>query len=262
MSISKTDMDDDEVNLAVRGLLRQANTLSMSHLKDPLLQHQFRSEYRFLGKCLLSDYEGGVLSKTKVVNYVRQERQSLIDQSIEVGKYTIGLVAGVGQVTTGYGLCVTSSIFSFVGASWCVSTGAPMMLHGGNNIYENSYNITGNITQNWKKKYTGDYGSNNSFLRNGYRAGAKQLGYSNDEGDLAYGLADIATSFYGLSSSLKTSTVSSIPNAKQFKLYSYHATDYQKGWRTMTRGALTFEMMGNSITAYDALTPYMKEKEK
>ncbi|GLT18889.1 hypothetical protein GCM10007938_26710 [Vibrio zhanjiangensis] len=262
MSKLKNEIEEDDVRLAVRGLLRQANMYSMSHLTNPAIQHNFREEYRFLGKCLVSDYRKGVLSRDKVLSYVRQERQSLIDQAAELGKYGIGLVAGIGQLSTGYALCVTSSIFSVVGASWCSSTGTTMMAHGGNNIYENSYNMTGNIVQNWKGKYTGNYGDGNGYLRKLYRSGAEHLGMQRRDGDLAYASVDLATSLYGLTNTLKSVPNANVPNAKQFKLFYYTSQDFSKGWRTMSGSSLANEVAANSVTAVGAATPYFDGSDK
>ncbi|MFA0114347.1 DUF4225 domain-containing protein [Vibrio sp. 10N.261.46.E11] len=261
MSHTSEQVEEDGVRVAVRGLLRQANMYSMSHLQDPTSQHQFREEYRFLGQCLLNDYQKGILFGDKLVRLVKQERQSLIDQALELGKYGIGLVAGVGQLSAGYGLCVTSSIFSIAGASWCSGVGAPMITHGGNNIYENSYNMTGNIVQNWKGEYTGDYGNSNSTLRKGYQKIAASVGLSERDGNMAYATVDIATSVYGLKSTLKTVPHANVPNAQQFKLFYYSSRDFSKGWRTMSKGALLNETFGNYNTLSDAASPYFNKDQ-
>lgn len=262
MSKIKNEIEEDDVRLAVRGLLRQANMYSMSHLNNPTVQHNFREEYRFLGKCLINDYRKGILSRDKAVAYVKQERQSLIDQATEIGKYGIGLVAGVGQLSAGYALCITSSVFSIAGASWCSSVGATMMAHGGNNIYENSYNMTGNIVQNWKGKYTGDYGNGNGYLRKLYRSGAEQFGMQPRDGDLAYASVDLATSAYGLTSTLKSVTNANVPNAKQFKLFYHTSKDFSKGWRTMSGSSLANEVTANAVTVTGAAAPYFEDSDK
>ncbi|NAW59500.1 MULTISPECIES: DUF4225 domain-containing protein [unclassified Vibrio] len=261
MSTLLKEMDDDEVKLAIRGLINQANMYSMSYLNDPLIQHQFREEYRFLGKCLRDDYENGILAKNRIVGLVKQERQSLIDQALEIGRYGIGLIAGIGQLSTGYGLCVTESVFSFTGMSWCTTVGAPMFLHGGNNIYENSYNITGNVVQNWKGQYTGNYGDGSGYLRDGYRKAAKSLGMNERDGDLAYATVDLATSAYGLKNTLKPAANANVSGASQFKLFRYSAMDYSKGWKTMSRSALFVEVGANIETTRSATTPYLTEEE-
>ena len=261
MSELRQSQDDDEVKQAIRGLLNQANTFSQTYLTDLTLQHQFREEYRFLGKCLLDDYHNGVYVRDKIVSLVRRERQSLIDQALEIGKNGIGLIAGTGQLTLGYGLCVTSSVFSIAGASWCSSVGVTMMAHGGNNIYESTYNITGNIVQNWKGQYTGNYGDGTGLLRKGYRRVAQSLGFDDREGDVAYAAVDLATSAYGLKNVLKPVPNANVPNAKQFQLFYYSSHDYIKGWKTMSGLALFNEASANSLTVYGAVKPYLVDEE-
>ncbi|MBE4053596.1 DUF4225 domain-containing protein, partial [Vibrio parahaemolyticus] len=140
----------------------------------------------------------------RVVKLARQERQSLIEQAYEITKYTAGLVAGIGQTSAGFGMCVTSSVFSIAGASWCSSMGATMMAHGTNNIYEASYNITGNIVQNWKGAYTGDYGDADGYVRKTYQRIAKEKGFDSRDANSAYAAVDVGTSLYGLPNSAKT----------------------------------------------------------
>ncbi|PMS57750.1 hypothetical protein C1S88_25945, partial [Vibrio parahaemolyticus] len=177
MSDSRKSFDDDEVKLALNGLLNQSDMYAMMHIRDPHLRENFRDEYLFLARCMKRDYDNGILYKDRVVKLARQERQSLIEQAYEITKYTAGLVAGIGQTSAGFGMCVTSSVFSIAGASWCSSMGATMMAHGTNNIYEASYNITGNIVQNWKGAYTGDYGDADGYVRKTYQRIAKEKGF-------------------------------------------------------------------------------------
>ncbi|WP_311568023.1 DUF4225 domain-containing protein [Photobacterium arenosum] len=254
---SQQEADRDEVKLAVRGLLRQANSISLTHLNNPMIQHQFRSEYLWLGKCLVDDYENGILSKNQVARYVRQERQSLIDQSKELAKYGIGFVAGVGQFLGGTGICLSSTVLSFAGASWCSTMGAAMMAHGGNNIYENSYNMTGNLAQNYKGEYTGTYGDGTGWLKKQYQKYVKRLGYSENEGNLIYGAVDIGTSVYGLWNKVKKVPNANVPNARQLILFRSFAQDFEKGWRTMSGTALGAEGLANGITIHDAIDPYL-----
>ena len=262
MSSSRGEISEDEVKMIVRGLLQQANTYSQTHLSDPTIQHEFREQYRFLGKCLLRDYENGILVGDRVVRLARQERQSLIDQAFELSNYGIGLVAGIGQLSVGYGGCVTSSIFSIAGASWCSTVGATMMAHGGNNIYENSYNMTGNIVQNWKGEYTGKYGDSNSMLRKQYHKAASSLGLSKRDGDAAYAIVDLATSGYGLISKKRVAEKwTNMPDSEQLMLFRYAKRDYAKGWRSMSKGSLWFEGYGNAVTAKSAISPYLDGDE-
>ena len=263
MSISRRDLERDEVRKAVDGLLNTANRYSITHLQDPLVRYYFKREYIFLGKCLVDDYENGILVGDKVVRLVKQERQSLKDQAADLALYGLGVFAGAGQVATGYGICTAESIFSFTGMSFCGGVGAPMLLHGANNLYENSYKIAGNIHQNWTGRYTGDFENVSGLLKEGYRFGAKNLGLDERYGDAAYAVADLATSAYGLVNSRKVvQQWSNMPDSKQLQLFKYFKTDYEKGVKAMTKTALGSEVIGGINTTMTAIEPYVEDKDK
>ncbi|MCR9888661.1 DUF4225 domain-containing protein, partial [Vibrio parahaemolyticus] len=251
----------DEVKLALNGLLNQSDMYAMMHIRDPHLRENFRDEYLFLARCMKRDYDNGILYKDRVVKLARQERQSLIEQAYEITKYTAGLVAGIGQTSAGFGMCITSSVFSIAGASWCGSMGATMMAHGTNNIYEASYNITGNIVQNWKGTYTGDYGDADGYVRKKYQHVAKQMGFGVNEGNLAYSGVDIATSAYGLLKSDPKSVAgwAEAEKVTQFKLYYYFSKDLERGWRRATKLSLFSEMAADVATIDSAIEPYYKK---
>lgn len=261
MSDSRKSFDDDEVKLALNGLLNQSDMYAMMHIRDPHLRENFRDEYLFLARCMKRDYDNGILYKDRVVKLARQERQSLIEQAYEITKYTAGLVAGIGQTSAGFGMCITSSVFSIAGASWCSSMGATMMAHGTNNIYEASYNITGNIVQNWKGTYTGDYGDADGYVRKKYQHVAKQMGFGANEGNLAYSGVDIATSAYGLLKSDPKSVAgwAEAEKVTQFKLYYYFSKDLERGWRRATKLSLFSEMAADVATIDSAIEPYYKK---
>ncbi|WP_281188414.1 hypothetical protein AAIA71_28510 (plasmid) [Vibrio harveyi] len=48
----------------------------------------------------MRDYNNGNVVGDKIVKLAKQERQSLADQVIKIGEYGVGLVAGIGQLTT------------------------------------------------------------------------------------------------------------------------------------------------------------------
>ncbi|GAJ69815.1 hypothetical protein JCM18904_488 [Vibrio sp. JCM 18904] len=80
------------------------------------------------------------------------------------------------------------------------------------------------------------------------------------DGDAAYAAVDIATSLYGLKSTLKAVPHANVPNARQFKLFYYSSKDFSKGWRTMSSGALLNETFGNYNTVEGAISPpYLEE---
>ncbi|MFV8458632.1 DUF4225 domain-containing protein [Vibrio owensii] len=262
MSISRKDLERDEVRKAVVGLLNTANRYSVTHLQDPLVRYYFKREYLFLEKCLIRDYENGILVGDKVVRLVKQERQSLKDQATALGLYGLGIIAGAGQVTMGYGICTADSIFSFTGMSFCGGVGAPMLLHGGNNLYENSYKIAGNIHQNWTGRYTGDFENVSGPLKKGYRLGAEKLGLKQRDADAAYAGVDLATSAYGLINKRSIGHHwANMADSKKLQLFRYFKADYEKGIKTMSKTAFGGEVIGNINTAVGAATPYLNEDQ-
>ncbi|QUJ69698.1 DUF4225 domain-containing protein (plasmid) [Photobacterium sp. GJ3] len=163
-----------EINLAVSGLITQAHHLSQQHLRDPSVQFHFQQHYSQIGQYLINRYENGEISKESLVDQIKREAQSLLDQSGSIFKYGVGLAAGLMQVYGGVGICVGGSAETFGTA--CYFIGAPLIAHGANNVYENGYNLL-------------NLGAENAvgFLRHGYREAANLLGYGDTAGDLAYG---------------------------------------------------------------------------
>ncbi len=262
MSVSRKDLERDEVRRAIDGLLNTANRYSVTHLEDPLVRYYFKREYIFLGQCLKHDYENGILIGDKVVRLVKQERQSLRDQAAALAEFGIGVIAGAGQVAAGVATCTAESIFSFSGMALCGGVGMPTLLHGANNLYENAYKITGNLHQNWIGQHTGDYKDVTGLLKDGYRLGGKKIGLNNRDSDAAYAAVDLATSAYGLAGSRKVAEKwSNMPDSKQFKLYRYSKIDYEKGWRTMSGGSLLTEMSANVITLKSVKDSYKGEEK-
>jgi hypothetical protein len=235
------DFEHNEVCLAIKGLKAQCNTLSFQYIKDPMLQHQLRNEYIHIGNCLQADYEEGIISKDDVVNYVKKERQSLIDQAFEISKYGIGIISGVAQVTSGYAVCASIPLTTVAGVAMCGAVGLPMSGHGMNNIYENSASLMDFLRGDQEINHSG-------WVRDAYRYASKKAGYTKKEADLAYSSVDLATSLYGLHNVLKKVPYANVPDARQFKLFRALASDYQKGWRTMSGTALSIESIGNAHT--------------
>lgn len=235
------DVEHDEVDLAIRGLMAQCNTLSVECLSDPMIQYQFRNEYVHIGKCLKSDYEEGKITKDDVVIYVKKERRSLIEQARALAQYGIGAIGGIAQVTGGYAICASTPLTTIAGVALCGTVGVSMVSHGANNIYENSANIMDYL--NGEQEV-----SNVGWVKEGYRSASKTLGYGVREADLAYSSVDLGLSIYGLVNVIKKVPYASAPDATQFKLFRHLAADYQKGWRTMSKPALFGEAYGNYNT--------------
>lgn len=243
------DFEDDEVSLAIRGLMSQCNSLSLECIQDPMIQHQFQREYRHIGKCLKADYESGKISKDDVVQYVKKERRSLIEQAQALAEYGLGVIGGIAQASGGAVLCASVPLTTIAGAAMCATVGVPMMAHGSNNTYESTANIMDFLR--------GEQEINNSgWVRSTYRQASKSLGYSNREADLVYSSVDLGLSAYGFINVLKKVPYANVPDATQFQLFRALASDYEKGWRTMSKPALLGEVVGNANTINGMVQTY------
>ncbi|MFM2588157.1 DUF4225 domain-containing protein [Vibrio sp. TBV020] len=239
--------DIREVEKAGKGLTMQAVTLSNRYISNGMLKHQFVRDVDRFEQCLVNDFKSGKKSKEAVFKALKKEQYSLMEQGSLIMKKGIGFVAGVMQITTGGAICWYS-------AAYLCSVGTSMMGHGANNVYENG-------------KYFWDGEENaTGFVREGYQYVAESLGYSKSHGDIAYYSADLALSAYGAlakTTTVKSATdanqITSKPNlkpmlwtrtqkAKQFKLFRYSAEDYLRGYQTMSKGALTTEVLADGYT--------------
>ncbi len=238
-----------EVRKAGKGLTMQAVTLSNRHIKSGYLKHQFIREIDRFEQCLVNDFERGKKSKAEVMKALKKEQYSLVEQSSLITKKGIGFIAGVMQVVAGGGLCYAS-------ATTLCFIGAPMVVHGANNVYENGkYFVDGD------EDATG-------YIRKGYQHAAEFVGYSKNHGNMAYYGVDLGLSAYGAFAKTKTVKDAAEKNqflsesiskwlpwrktrkAKQFKLYSYSAEDYLRGYQASSRLSLGFGSINDGITAY------------
>ncbi|AWK44565.1 hypothetical protein A4R40_15765 [Photorhabdus laumondii subsp. laumondii] len=133
----------------------------------------------------------------------------------------IGFVSGGSQIFAGLGVCVAS-----LGAA-CAGFGVPLLIQGGNNVYENGYYLL------LRKEVSGP-------VRDVYRDAAKTLGYSETDGDRVYGYVDLALSGYGMARS--------VVRPGTFRLFRYIKTDYIRGWQVMGRIPLIAELIGDMVT--------------
>ncbi|HHB1578387.1 TPA: hypothetical protein ACN983_003452 [Vibrio parahaemolyticus] len=127
MSSMPKGYEDDEVKLALNGLLCSTE-LFMTMLTDPLVKQHYENDYRFLCKCLKTDYQKGKLTKDRLVRLAKQERRSLRDQANELELYVLREEINVQaqQMPMSYLLnTITPSIFSMHGHSWCDPTLMP-----------------------------------------------------------------------------------------------------------------------------------------
>ncbi|WP_261653526.1 DUF4225 domain-containing protein [Erwinia mallotivora] len=182
---------------------------------------------------------GAVKTLNEETAYLRQQQLKLMADSIvqyaavekqQAGRLTklvlkqVGFVGGGVQVFAGFGVCAASL------GSLCAAYGAPLAVHGINNVYENGYYLL------YRKGRAG-------YTRQAYRAIAQQLGYSDNQADMAYGIVDISLSGYGLTRP--------VLRADTFRLFRHINTDYIRGWREMGPVALRAEILGDMNTLKD-----------
>lgn len=204
------------VSKAAGNLTNQACTLASRHIKDGTLRLQFNRDVSYYARGIVNDVAQGRKSAEQGLKEIKNEQSSLLSQSWEVARKGAGAVAGGMQILTGAGICYGSA------GTLCLILGAPMMLHGANNIYENGRNLLE------------DRNDTEGPTRKVYQAIAKGLGQSEREGNIAYGSLDIGLSIYGLGRHVLK------PDA--WRLFRYVRTDYVRSYKNMGAGALSFEI--------------------
>ncbi|MBF4295643.1 DUF4225 domain-containing protein [Vibrio anguillarum] len=241
-----------EVQKATKNLTMQASILSQRHIKNGALRSKFTREIDVFGQCLVEDFENGRKTKNQVFNEVQKENRNLLDQGKLIAQKGIGLIAGVMQTVAGGATCYYSA------GMLCAVYGAPLALHGANNIYENG-------------KYFVDGDENaTGLVRQGYQNAAQFIGFDQHVGNMAYYGVDLGLSVrgvFGRSTTVKPPSASNelhyAPNllplkpvqtwnrrqhAKRFKLFRYSSEDYLRGYQATSKAALGAEALGDAAT--------------
>lgn len=146
----------------------------------------------------------------------------MLDQSAEIAKKGIGVVAGALQIATGAGICYAS-----VG-SLCLIAGVPLMAHGANNLYEGGRNL---VTA-----------QSNTIgpVRAMYQSAAFAAGHGEREANMAYGTVDIGLSAYSI--------VRHVLKPDAWRLFRYLDADRVRAYKTMSPVSLGAEAIINGIT--------------
>ena len=145
-----------------------------------------------------------------------------LSQSLEVAQKGVGVIAGALQFAAGAGICYAS-----VG-TLCLFAGAPLMLHGANNTYENGRNL-------WGKR-----SDTQGPVRKGYQEVAKAMGAGEFEVNMAYGAIDLGLSAYGVGRMVLK------PDA--WRLFRYVRTDYVRGYENASKVVLALEAISDTAT--------------
>ncbi|EIO4562494.1 hypothetical protein LQM11_003074 [Vibrio parahaemolyticus] len=118
--------ENDEVRLALNGLLNDADFHMLQVLTDPHLKQSFQRDYLFLAKCLKKRYEENILSKDHLVKLAKQESCCLRDQSYQLKMHLMRLDAELEPTPLSYIVqTLTPSLFSQTGL-WSNPTRAPL----------------------------------------------------------------------------------------------------------------------------------------
>jgi len=230
---SKLSMNDFwEVSHAAAQFTGFACTISARHLQDDQTRMQFNRELSYYARRVVQDVEERRLSPQEGLRELKAEQQSLLSESRRIVAQTLGLIGGTVQVATGAGICYGSA------GALCAPLGAPLMMHGGNNVYENARNL---------------YESRSDIegpVRKAYQHVAKQLGYSETEGNMAYLTGDLAMSGAGL--------FRQVLRHDAWRLFRFIQTDRERANRQMSTKALALEIGIDGQTADQLHQEYKK----
>lgn len=209
------------VSAAAGKLGNQASTLGARYIKDGTLRLQFNREIAYYARGIVNDVSLGNKSAKQGLKELKDEQNSLLNQAREVAIRGASVISGALQFAAGAGICYAS-----VG-TLCLLAGAPMMLNGANNTYENGRNLLEN-----RSDTVGP-------VRAGYRAVAGVLDKGDCEADVAYGMVDLSSSAYGIGKMVLK------PDA--WRLFRYVHTDYVRAYRNATLHGFSFERIMDII---------------
>ncbi|MDZ4017330.1 DUF4225 domain-containing protein [Pseudomonas sichuanensis] len=221
-----------EVNAAASRLISYGCGVSAKHLRDRRLRMQFNRELAYYARRVLDDVYHRKSSAEDALIELRNERDRLKAQSERISMQAIGVVGGTGQVITGAGICYGSL------GLLCATLGAPMIAHGGNNLYESARGL-----------YEGRDDIEGP-VKKGYREASKILGYTEREGTLAYLASDAALSVGAL--------FRPVLKADAWRLYKYYSVDKEAAIRQMSTAAGVVETATTGATAYQFNKEYKK----
>ncbi|PSS58303.1 DUF4225 domain-containing protein [Pseudomonas sp. BBP2017] len=221
-----------EVSHAAAQFTGFACTIGARHLQDDQTRMQFNRELAYYARRVVQDVEERRLSPQEGLRELKTEQQSLLSESHRIVTQTLGLIGGTVQVATGAGICYGS-----VG-TLCAPLGAPLIMHGSNNVYENARSL-----YERRSDIEGP-------VRKAYQGVAKQLGYSEAEGNLAYLTGDLAMSGAGL--------LRQVLRPDAWRLYRYMKTDHERAYKRMSKKALAMEILLDAQSAQQLNTERSK----
>ncbi|MEG2115738.1 MAG: DUF4225 domain-containing protein [Hafnia sp.] len=221
-----------EVSHAAAQFTGFACTISARHLQDDQTRMQFNRELAYYARRVVQDVEERRLSPQEGLRELKAEQQSLLSESHRIFSQTMGLIGGAAQITTGAGICYGSA------GTLCAPFGVPMMLHGGNNVYENARNLL--------EKRSDVEGP----VRKAYQGAAQLLGHSESSGNMAYLAGDLTLSGVGI--------MQPVLKPDSWRLFRFVRTDFERAYKQMNKYALTLELGVDALTIKQLNDEYRK----
>ena len=205
---------EDEVRAldqAVILLKNQACTVGIQRLKNISVRLQFNREITEYTRGIVQDVYNGKKSTDQGLDAINKQRNALVKHTLMDQTFLgLGVAAGGMQVAMGGGICYFSA------GALCLGIGAPLMLQGGNNIYENGRNLLSGRSDT------------QGPIRKVYHSVAKAVGGTEREGNIAYGVVDLAGSVYGAGRL--------VLKPDSWRLFRHIRTDYLYGFQRYTVG--------------------------
>lgn len=205
---------EDEVRAldqAIVLLTNQACTVGIQRLKNIVVRLQFNREISEYTRGIVQDVYDGKKSTEQGLEAINKQRTALVKHTLmDKALLGVGVAAGGMQVVMGGGICYFSA------GALCLGIGAPLMLQGGNNVYENSRNLLSGRSDT------------QGPIRKVYHSVAKAVGGTEREGNIAYGVVDLAGSVYGAGRW--------VLKPDSWRLFRHIRSDYLYGFQRNTVG--------------------------
>lgn len=219
------EQKDNRIRIDAQHLIDCADELCEKHLYYPDIKDAFRSQIKAFAYMIVNQVESGQKSYEQGSAELKKEEKDLKSQSKDWLLNGLSFLGGIGMLTAGIALCSTG-----VG---CL-LGAPLMAHGANGIYEGGVGF-----------YEGNSNVNGP-LRNRYKLAAKELGFSESVGSLAYDLVDFGLSLHG-----KLKLVPKLNDfgeaEKNLFLKKYGRQDLERAYKQMTNKLLAIELFSDAV---------------
>ena len=205
---------EDEVRAldqAIVLLTNQACTVGIQRLKNIAVRLQFNREISEYTRGIVQDVYDGKKSTEQGLEAINKQRSVLVKHTLlDQAFLGVGVAAGGMQVAMGGGICYFSA------GALCIGIGAPLMLQGGNNIYENGRNLLSGRSDT------------QGPIRKVYHSVAKAVGGTERESNIAYGVVDLAGSVYGAGRW--------VLKPDSWRLFRHIRSDYLYGFQRNTVG--------------------------